>query len=318
MAHLGDTIYGQNGLFYKQQLGWGILDSRKNPVNDCHEMVFDNSGQLYVLTNETANNILIYHQSGDLLGYWGHGFPGGHGLSIADEGGSEFLFVTDTKLHKVFKMSLSGEIIMTIDCPMETGLYKREEEFIPTETAITQDGDFYVVDGYGKQYVLHYGHDGRLKGWFGGKGPEVWHLDNAHGICVDNRNEMPTLLVTDRTKCCFKRFSLTGVFLEVIAIPGACVCRPVIHRDMIFAAVLRSPNMEVMDSGFVVVLDADNQVVSSIGGTAPVYQDGQLLAMCQEIPLFKHPHDVCIDAEENLYVAQWSSGRLYPYKFIRV
>ena len=27
------------------------------------------------------------------------------------------------------------------------------------------------------------------------------------------------------------------------------------------------------------------------------------------------PHDVMVDDEENLYVCQWNSGKVYPYKF---
>ena len=30
--------------------------------------------------------------------------------------------------------------------------------------------------------------------------------------------------------------------------------------------------------------------------------------------VFHYPHDVCVDDEENLYIAQWNSGKVYPYK----
>jgi peptidylamidoglycolate lyase len=36
--------------------------------------------------------------------------------------------------------------------------------------------------------------------------------------------------------------------------------------------------------------------------------------MYQTIKAFQYPHDVCIDDEENMYVAQWNSGKTYPYK----
>jgi hypothetical protein len=39
--------------------------------------------------------------------------------------------------------------------------------------------------------------------------------------------------------------------------------------------------------------------------------------MAQAEKLFIHPHDVCVDRDDNLYVAQWSSGKVYPYKFKR-
>ncbi len=39
--------------------------------------------------------------------------------------------------------------------------------------------------------------------------------------------------------------------------------------------------------------------------------------MYQTVKVFDYPHDVCVDDEENLYVAQWNSGNVYPYKFHR-
>jgi hypothetical protein len=59
-------------------------------------------------------------------------------------------------------------------------------------------------------------------------------------------------------------------------------------------------------------------VISNIGGTVPVYTDGTLQPMVQETQILHNPHDVCIDDDENIYVAQWASGKVYPYKFTRV
>jgi hypothetical protein len=165
---------------------------------------------------------------------------------------------------------------------------------------------------------MHYDHQGKLLNFFGGRGDGDEHLDNAHGICVDHRKGAPTLLVTDRTRNCFKRFSMDGKLLEVISLPGACVCRPVLKGDHLYAAVLRSPNMDANGTGFVTVLDKDNKVISNIGGTAPVYDNGRLQPMVQAEKIFIHPHDVCVDNDENLYVAQWNAGKVYPYKLRRV
>ncbi|MEJ7682814.1 MAG: hypothetical protein WKG06_34130 [Segetibacter sp.] len=51
----------------------------------------------------------------------------------------------------------------------------------------------------------------------------------------------------------------------MIKLPGACVCRPVIKGDHLYAAVLRSPNMDAAGTGFVTILDKNNKVVSNIG-----------------------------------------------------
>jgi len=312
-------VYGHNGMRYTLDTSWGQLDSAKYPVKDCHEMVQDKKGRIILLTNETKNNILIYNKSGKLLESWGNEFPGGHGLTLADENGSQYLYITDTEKHQVYKTTMSGKILMTIDVPMEAGIYKNAKEFVPTEVAVDSNGDFFVADGYGAQYILHYDALGKLKGYFGGKGAGDEFLDNAHGIVIDRRYAQPSLLVTDRTRNCFKRFSLDGKLQEIISLPGACVCRPVIKNNHLYAAVLRSPSLANAGSGFVTILNRENKVVSNIGGTEPIYnKDAQLQTMTQAEKIFVHPHDVCVDDDENLYVAQWASGKVYPYKFKRV
>ena len=311
-------VYGHTNMRYRLDVKWGQLNSLKHPVNDCHEMVQDTRGRIILLTNETKNNILIYNNSGKLLDSWGHKFPGGHGLTITNENGRDFLFVTDTVRHQVYKTTLDGKILMTIDCPMETSLYKKNEEFVPTETAVADNGDFFIADGYGLQYIFHYSADGKLLSYFGGRGTETKNLDNAHGICIDKRQGTPSLMVTDRTRNCFKRFDMQGNLQEIINLPGACVCRPVIKNDYLYAAVLRSPDLNKDGSGFTTILDKNNQVVSNIGGTAPDYKNGILQPMAQAEKIFSNPHDVCVDDDENLYVAQWASGKIYPYKLTRV
>ncbi len=310
-------VYGHNNMKYRLDTSWGKLNPAINPVKDCHEMVQDKKGRILLLTNETKNNILVYNKSGKLLQSWGHEFPGAHGLTLHNANGEEFLFITDTEKHQVYKTTIDGKILMTIDYPAETGKYAKKEEFVPTETTVLENGDFYIADGYGLQYIMQYDANGKLKNIFGGKGTEKENLDNAHGITVDRRHASPTLLITDRTRNCFKRFSMDGKLMEVLELPGACVCRPVIHGDHLYAAVLRSPDLSAEGTGFVTILDKNNKVVSNIGGTEPVYKDGQLQPMRQAEKIFVHPHDVCVDNEGNLYVAQWNSNKVYPYKLTR-
>lgn len=318
MAKPSSPVYGHNGMTYRMDTKWSKLQPAQNPVNDCHEMVQDSKGRIVLLTNETKNNILIHDKSGKLLKTWGHEFPGGHGLTIHKANGEDFLFITDTEKHEVYKTTIDGRKLLTISYPAEISAYTTKDAFVPTETTVLDNGEFFIADGYGLQYVMHYDAAGKLLGYFGGKGEEEKNLDNAHGITVDKRNGTPSLLVTDRTRNCFKRFSFDGQLLEVIKLPGACVCRPVINGDHLYAAVLRSPDLSSEGSGFVTILDKSNKVVSNIGGSKPEYEGGSLKPMSQAEKIFVHPHDVCVDDDKNLYVAQWASGKVYPYKFSRV
>jgi peptidylamidoglycolate lyase len=310
-------VYGHNEMTYTLNTQWGALNPEKTPVNDCHEMVQDAKGRILLLTNETKNNVIIYNKSGSYIESWGTQFPGAHGLTIQNTEKEDFLFITDTAKHQVYKTTIDGKILLTIDAPADIPVYQKKEAFVPTETAVLENGEFYIADGYGAQHILHYDEKGVLKNSFGGKGEGDQFLDNAHGICIDYRKTTPTLIITDRTRNAFKRFSLDGKLMEIIHLPGACVCRPVIKGDYLYAAVLRSPSLSEADSGFVTILNKENKVVSNLGGSAPKYENGKLNPLSQTEKIFKNPHDVCVDDEGSIYVAQWASGKVYPYKFTR-
>jgi hypothetical protein len=323
MADADPEIVGHNNRRYRIDKNWVKTDAATLPVKDCHEMVQDSSGRVILLTNETKNNVIFFDRKGKLLSTWGHDFPGAHGLSLIGSGKDQLLFITDTDRHQFYKATLDGKILATWDFPVDSGKYKEAKEFVPTETAITQDGEVYVADGYGSQYIIHYNTQGKIKNIFGGRGDEEANLDNAHGITIDYRTSPETLIITDRTRCCFKRYSMGGQYLETIALPGACVCRPVIKGDYLYAAVLRSPDLNHENTGFVVILNKQNKVISVVGGSEAAYDGSTLKPLSQTKyangeTLFKHPHDVMVDDEENLYVCQWNSGRVYPYKFILV
>ncbi|MDO8365957.1 MAG: 6-bladed beta-propeller [Saprospiraceae bacterium] len=310
-----DTILGHNNKRYSINSRWSQADVSQYPVNDCHEMVQDQKGRILLLTNETRNNVIIYDKNGKLLDAWGTEYPGAHGLTLFNENGTDVLFICDNTRHQVIKATIDGRVLMTLDYPKESGMYSKPEEYIPTETAITPNGDIYVSDGYGKDLILHYDPQGRYIRHFGGRGDGAENLLNAHGICVDLRDKTrPCLMVSSRQENAFKRYDLAGNYLQTIALPGAWVCRPVIKGDYLYAAVLQSESRQGHQSGFVTILDQQNRVVSNLAGSTPSYSGALPDEMYQTIKAFQYPHDVCVDDEENLYVAQWNSGKTYPIK----
>ncbi|NHF60987.1 twin-arginine translocation signal domain-containing protein [Flavobacteriaceae bacterium TP-CH-4] len=312
-------IVGHGNFKYSVDKEWGVQDPSKTPVNDCHEMVLDSKGRiLMTTTGENNNNIIIYDQSGKVLDSWGTEFPGAHGLSIAGEGSDQFLFITDPDTHKVWKTTLDGQIIMTLERPKEVAGYTSDDQFKPTETAILPNGDFYVADGYGQNYIIHYNAKGEYLGHFGGSGDEDDQFNCCHGITLDTRDEAnPTLLITSRANQRFKRFSLDGKHMETIQLPGCSVCRPVIHGENIYFAVIVTETWDNWD-GMLAILDKENQVVSLPGGSAPEYRKGSLVAPVYDGKTFRNPHDVLVDDDGNLYVPQWASGKTYPIKLNRI
>ncbi|MBT1700215.1 twin-arginine translocation signal domain-containing protein [Fulvivirgaceae bacterium PWU4] len=317
-----DEVIGHGDFRYRVHKAWGNLDPATTPVKNCHEMVLDSKGRLIMVTDEVKNNIIIYDRSGKLITTWGNEFPGGHGLTLFNEGGQDVLFICDPDTGRVVKTTADGKKLMELPHPHSINVYETTQRYKPTETAIAPNGDIYVADGYGSQYILQFSPRGEFMRKFGGPGDGDSNFSTAHGVCIDQRDKNNiTLLCTSRAHNSFKRFTLDGKYLSTIFIPGAYVCRPVIDGENIYAGVcwsrLRYLN-QTDRSGFVTILNGKDKVVSNPGGTKPVYKNGELQMIVQEKPIFQHCHDVCIDGDKNIYVCQWNADKTYPVKLERV
>jgi hypothetical protein len=331
-----ELIVGHNGFTYTVDKGWAKISASTNPVINCHEMVQDSKGRLIMVGDDVHNNILIFDKSGQLLDSWGTSYPAGHGLTISKENDEDFLLIVDNGFYKdlsgksksqhgnVVKTDLKGRIIFTLAQPHTIGAYKDEDKYFPTETAVAPNGDIYVADGYGSDYILHFDSRGRFIRKFGGHNNEnpEHNLNCAHGVVVDTRDKAnPVLICTSREDCCFKVFTLEGKFIKRIDTPGMYVCRPVIHGPHVYAGVCWSKDAEGKKqnaTGFLTILDTNYKVLASPGGTAPVYKNGVLQQTFQhESKVFQHGHDVCIDEDDSIYVCQWNANRTTPVKLTR-
>ena len=331
-----DVIIGQGAHRYRVVKDWVAPgQGRHHPILNCHEMVQVKDGRLFMVGDHWQNQMLVFKPDGTIVDSWGGMWPGGHGLTLTSENGAEFLLVTDSGLWKsgsggfrqtgrVVKVDLTGREVFSISHPMSVGAYEPDWFFNPTETTVAPNGDIYVVDGYGSNYVLRYDHNGQFISRFGGKEgvPVEERLNNAHGIALDARSGEPTLLVTSRADNCFRRFSLEGKYLSTIATPGAYVCRPVVAGREVFAGVCWSKDeqgkMKSMESGFLVVLDDKDQVIAAPGGQPPVYEQGKLKPLLRQDNVFEHGHDVCVLDTGDLIVCQWNAFQTYPIKLEKV
>ena len=313
-----NPIVGHGDFTYKVDKKWGVQDPSKFPVKDCHEMVMDKRQRLIMTTTHTQNNILIYDRSGKIVEAWGTEYPGAHGLTLVEEGGEEFLFITDPNSKKVCKTTLKGQVLMTFNKPEEIPDYQESNKFKPTETAVAPNGDLYIADGYGKDFIIQYDSRGNYIRHFGGHGKGKDQFECAHGIAIDRRDaNNPSLLITSRSANEFKRFSMEGEHLETIRLPGCYICRPVIKGDLIYFAVIITNDWDTFD-GMIAVLDKNNKVISLPGGSRPTYNNEVLTPPVYDQSTFLNPHDVCIDNDDNLYIPQWNSNKTYPLKLTRV
>lgn len=328
----GDIIIGHGRHRYRVQKDWVPAgQGRNHPILNCHEMVQVRDGRLFMIGDHSHNQMLVFHPNGMIQESWGAVWPGGHGLTKVEENGEEFLFVTDSGLWKsgngafrqtgrVSKIDLNGREIFSISHPVSVGAYEPKMFFNPTEVAVAPNGDIYVADGYGSNFVLRYDRNGKFISRFGGKEgvPLTQRLNSPHGIAVDTRSGAAnaTLLITSRGDNCFHRFSLEGDYLATIPTPGAFVCRPVIAGNEVYAGACWSKDAVgkflPMAAGFVVVIDANDKVVAAPGAFAPEYQEEKLKPLLRNEDVFEHAHDVCVMENGDLLVCQWNAFQTYP------
>ena len=71
--------------------------------------------------------------------------------------------------------------------------------------------------------------------------------------------------------------------------------------------------------GLVAIFDKHDKLVSAPGGSEPRYDGhGKLEKTKYDGHTFLNPHDVCVGSDENLYIAQWYSGKTYPVRLERI
>jgi hypothetical protein len=226
----------------------------------------------------------------------------------------------------VVKTDLAGRRVMELPHPCDCGAYAPHTPYAPTETAVGPDGDIYVADGYGSQYILRFDAKGVFKGKFGGKSAlpdNPGKFLQAHGVALDCRGERPLLVCTARLRNELHWFTLDGEFVRTVYLPGCYLSRPVLAGDCLYSAICFGtyPNdfRAWKNRGFVVILDRENRVISAPGAHPPAYaSDGKLCQLYQQQPVFQNCHDVCVGRDGSLYVCQWASNKVYPYKLTRV
>ncbi|EWH08556.1 Type I secretion outer membrane protein, TolC [Catenovulum agarivorans DS-2] len=341
-------VIGQGDFKYKVNAHWGVLDSATTPVENCHGMAIDSKGRIIMVTDTDKNNFIVYNKDGKLLDAWGSQFPGIHAVKIVEENGEDFMYVVDSgwilnrhwdgvstdewdsprnkviaQNGSIAKLTMDGRVIFMIGHPCTQGIYTPDMPFRPTDVAIAPNGDLYVTDGYGSDYLIQYDSQGRyIRHWGGHDNSDSnYNLVNTHGIEVDLRNPSdPHLIVSSRFEQALKRFELNGSYRDKISTPGAYIGGPIFKKDYFLAPVCWSHFEEhnAVDSGFISVFDKNNRIVSNLGGTEAVYKDDQLQPMCSTWDVFNHAHAICIDDDENVYVGQWRANNTYPFKLERV
>jgi hypothetical protein len=301
-------VIGSGEHTYEVHHDWGQLPASIKYGN-THGVCEDSQGQIYIHhtvngASESSDTMVVFDGKGKFVRSWGREFKGGaHGLHIRKEGRDEFLYLCDTKRGVVVKTTLKGEEVFSLGYPKESDKYPVNADgtpgikYSPTNIAIEPGGDLYVGDGYGSSYINQYTSKGQFLRTFGGKGKEAGQLDCPHGLIVDTRENVPTVMVADRGNKRIQVFTLGGEhvrFIEGTNYP----C----HFNE------RKGELVVPDLwARVTLLDRQNKVITQLGEAGVESWKAIRGGPRDGFPVGKFvcPHGACFDHDGNIFVVEW-------------
>ncbi len=268
---------------------------------DTHGVAQDSQGRIYIAhtvhpTSPCGDAIVVFDRHGKFLASWGERFRGGaHGLDLRKEGRTEYLYHCDILHRTIAKTTLDGKIVWEQGLPKEAGVYKSGDPFVPTNIALAPNGDFYVADGYGSDWIHQYNIHGEYIRTFGGKGSEPGKLLNAHGIWVDTRGGEPLLVVADRANHRLQYFTLDGKHVKFVADGMRLPCHFHTRGELLLVPDLKS---------VVTILDGRNRVVAQLGDGDPSNLRDH--PRSDFIPgKFIHPHSAKFLHDGSILVVEW-------------
>lgn len=298
---------GSGALKFESIANWCQLPDGK-PIGNTHgQIVIDQAGLIYFNT-DTDRSILVYKPDGSFVKSIAGEYPGIHGMQLRQENGEEFIYAAHLKGSQILKLRLDGSLVWKKGYPEESGKYKNAGQYKPTGIAVADNGDIYVADGYGQNWVHQYRNDGTYVKSFGGRGKEPGQFVTCHGIAVDTRGPSPLLLISDRENRRLQHFDLDGNFVAVVIEGLRRPCSVSIQGDLVAIAELEAR---------VTILDKNNKIATHLGDNpnkAHWAKNGVPVGEWTN-GIFTAPHGVCMDKDRNVYVMDWNaSGRISKLK----
>ena len=263
-------------------------------------------GGLVVVFHLSNPAVLLFNAAGELVDSWGDRFPGAHGLTLVEESGREYLWLTDFKTGEVVKTTLAGETVLSLGPPDYPGY--DDPKYAPTWVTVFEErhggnGDVWVADGYGAANLHRYDKRGNYLSTIDGT-RGAGRFRHPHGVYVDTRKSEPELFVADRLNRRVQVFDVEGRFKRVLTETrdtSACAFTPYGDFTLIPEAPYRAR---------LTILDPDDRIAATLGEndqvcTRPGFPNDRSLF---EPGSFVTPHAAAVDSAGNIYVVEWVTG----------
>ncbi|MDO8677300.1 MAG: peptidyl-alpha-hydroxyglycine alpha-amidating lyase family protein [Acidobacteriota bacterium] len=246
-------------------------------------------------TAEVRNCLVVVDRTGKLIEawtQWDHLFEGSgpHKIRISPYDPQKHVWVVNDGKHQIHKFSNDGkQLVLTLG---EAGVAGEDATHfgMPQDLAFLPDGSILVADGLRNARIAKFDKDGKFVSSFGTRGAGPGQLSGVHGIAVSKDGR---IYVADRSNRRIQVFDAAGKVLDIW--PN-----------------LRQPND--------IFISADDRVWVVDGTNARLLQfdtEGKRLywwgAYGVQPGQFWEPHQISVDGEGNLYIADSFGGRTQKY-----
>jgi len=279
-------------------------------IGDSHgDIAISPAGEIYVSVQGGDHaGIQVYSAQGRYL----RNVPGAptdlHGFIIAKSpDGKANIFGVSRLAQHIVEFGLDGRTVLDIPASIIPDQYKEHAAGKPatnlTGIAVAPNGDIYVTDGYGLDYIHRFDRSGRYIASFGGKGPP-WNFNTCHKIAMDTRFKPVRLLCTDRRNNRLVHMDLNGNVLGVFATGLRLPSALSIYHDELAVAEL---------DGRVTILDKNGKTVATIGqnDNADQTKTNKAPPSIWQPDKFYAVHGIVYDKSGNLLVTEFNQfGRV--------
>ena len=293
--------------------GWGLRPDGKSAIGPTHgSVVVDQAGNIYTSAKE---GVFVFSPDGKVIhSYLGKEYSDIHDMEIRKEGDEEFIYGARNNNAEGIKFNIkSGEIVLKLGFPKESGLELDSKNFKPTAITVAPNGDIFLSNGYASNHIFKFDKKGKYLLHFGTKGNGLKEFNTAHGMTLDTRYEPPRLLICDRNhtpKGRLLHYDLNGQYIDEV----------ITGLGMPTAASVQGDYVSIPDlQGRLVILDKNNMIMAVLGHNPDPKKGGNYnIPQEQWVEgVFSGTHGSSWDADGNLYVQDWNvSGRIM--KLVRV
>ncbi len=167
-------LIGSGEFTYEWVDDWArIPDTESSRSGWAHPGVVVSETALVATFHQADPTVLLFEPDGSLNRSWTADVTNGHGMTLVEEGASEFIWFADEVSAAVIKTDLDGKTVMSIDKP-DLPIYENDGDYSPTSVTVFEKkdggaGDVWVSDGYGQSYVHRHTENGEYVGSVNGE-----------------------------------------------------------------------------------------------------------------------------------------------------